>query len=434
MSIKNPSRTAHLYVFASTVLCGGVVALLGSVVLFPPVFDIRLLLIMTGAVLSESFRLYLSVYSWSLTYPLSMSAAVLGGPGAACLVSLASAVTIQDLREKTPVHIMIFNTGQLLLSSAAGGFAYVFAGGRILLSTSGVYLPLQLSDFPATLIAMAAAALASFGVNLLLTSAGMHVFRGAPFRSVLIASMALVPSQIALAFIGFLMAEVLAIAAIALPLFIFPLIVARELYQRYEALRDAYRDTIRSLVGALEAKDSYTRGHSVRVAEYAAQIGKELGLDETQLENLEYAALLHDLGKLSLPSTILTKPSVLTTSEMESMRNHPIAGSEMVERIPPLRGLAKPIGAHHEWFDGNGYPRNIAGTDIPLLARILSVADAYDAMTTNRSYRPALSEQRAVQEIEAGKGTQFDPVVVGAFLGTRKINAVDDDQNGRINE
>jgi len=412
-------RTPRLYAFSLLVFGAGLAALAAGVRNYPPVWDLQLLLAMAGAALSEAFRLALPGYTLSLGYPLSMAAAVFGGPASACLVSLVSAAGVADIREKTPLPIILFNAGQLLLSTAAGAFMYVLMGGRILVTTGGQYVPLGLADFPAALFGMAAAAVASWGVNMLLTAAGVAAFRGVPFKTVAISGVQIAPSQIALAFVGFLMAQVLAIAAIALPLFVFPLVVAREFYQRYVSLRDAYRDTIKSLVGALEAKDSYTRGHSVRVAAYSAQIGTQMGLNDAQLESLEYAALLHDLGKLSLSSELLTKPSVLTTAEMDAMRNHPLAGADMVERIPFLRALVPHIGAHHEWYDGGGYPRGAHDHEIPDLARILSVADAFDAMTTNRAYRNALPEDRAFEEIVAGRGTQFDPAVVDAFMDSR---------------
>lgn len=418
-------RTPRLYAVSITVFAFGIAALALCARAYPPALDLRLVLVMAGAAFSEAFRLALPGYTLGLAYPLSMAAAVFGGPAAACLVSLVSAVGIGEIREKVPVTIMLFNAGQLLLGSAAGGYVYVAMGGRVLLTSSGEYVPLGLSDFPAALIGMTAAAVASWGVNMVLTAGGVAAFRGASFRAVAASGLQIAPSQIALAFVGYLMAQVLAIAAVALPLFIFPLVVAREFYQRYVSLRDAYSDTIKSLVGALEAKDSYTRGHSVRVAEYSAQIGAEMGLSASQLESLEYAALLHDLGKLSLSSEILTKPSVLTTDEMNAMRNHPTAGAQLVERIPFLKGLVVHIAAHHEWYNGEGYPKGAHEHEIPDLARILSVADAFDAMTTNRAYRDALAEEKALDEILDGRGSQFDPAVVDAFFSSREaINAL----------
>jgi len=414
------TRTPRPFVaFALTVFCAGLIAFALSWRLFPPNIDLRLVLVMAGAALSEFFAFSFPIYSMSLAFPLAMSAAMLGGPASACLVAAVSSVSLQDLRDRKPALVLLFNVGQLLLTTAVGGFAYVTFGGRILSLGGGEYLPLGAADFPAALTGMVAAAALSYGTNFVLTSTGVALYRRAPFRVAFASGVGLIPTQTALAFIGFLMAQVLAIAAITLPLFVFPLAIGREFYQRYVGLRDAYRDTIKSLVGALETKDSYTRGHSVRVAVFAAQIGGQMGLDERQLENLEYAALLHDLGKLSLPSHILTKPSQLTDEEMDAMRNHPAAGAQMVERIPPLRGLTPHVAAHHEWYGGGGYPSGVAGEKIPSFARILSVADAYDAMTTDRAYRPAMSEADALDEVLRGSGTQFDPDVVGAFLASR---------------
>jgi HD-GYP domain-containing protein (c-di-GMP phosphodiesterase class II) len=220
------------------------------------------------------------------------------------------------------------------------------------------------------------------------------------------------------------MAQVLAINPIALPLFVAPLVVAQQLYSRYAALKSAYVDTVRSLVGALEAKDPYTRGHSERVAEYAAGIGAALGLDSRSQERLAYAALLHDLGKLEVPSRVLTKPGRLDYDETEAIRGHPARGAEMVSRIPPLRDLAEFVRLHHEWYGGGGYPKGLDSKDIPQSALILAVADCYDAMTTTRAYRPAMPREAAVAELIRCAGTQFDPVIVRAFIEAR-IGATD---------
>ena len=170
-------------------------------------------------------------------------------------------------------------------------------------------------------------------------------------------------------------------------------------------------------MGALEAKDPYTKGHSERVAGYAGQIGRGLGMNSRSCERLEYAALLHDLGKLALPQALLTKPMALSELEQCEMREHPLTGAAMVGRIRPLSELATCVRAHHERFDGLGYPAGIAGEEIPLEARILAVADSYDAMTTTRAYRRALEPETAIDELASGGGSQFDPQVVAAFLG-----------------
>jgi len=408
---------------ACTVFVLGAAAFAYSWVLFPPTIDIRLVLIVFGAAFSEFFPFAFPIYSMSLAYPLSMSAAVLSGPTSACIVSLVSSISLQDIRSRRPIAFWLFNSGQLLLSTAAGAWAYWALAGRVLADGSGHYVPLGVADFPQALFGMVAAALLSYAVNLLLMSVGAWLSGKASFRAAFASLAGLVPTQFALAFVGFLMAQVLAIAAVTLPLFIFPLEIGRQFYQRYLGLRNAFRDTIRSLVGALEAKDPYTRGHSIRVAIYATQIGEALGLDEGSLERLEYAALLHDLGKIALPSEILTKASSLSDEEMDAVRGHPAAGAAMVERIPPLRGLATFVLQHHERHDGTGYPAGIPGERIPLFSRILSVADAFDAMTTDRAYRGALSHEEAAAELLRGEGTQFDPVMVQAFVRARQVAA-----------
>jgi HD-GYP domain-containing protein (c-di-GMP phosphodiesterase class II) len=155
------------------------------------------------------------------------------------------------------------------------------------------------------------------------------------------------------------------------------------------------------------------------VAAYALEIGVAVNLDAISRERLEYAALLHDLGKLAVPGEVLTKPGKLSDAEMQVIRQHPERGAGMVSRIPPLRDLAEYVSKHHEWFNGGGYPSASSGADIPELALILSVADCFDAMTTTRAYRPAMSRDEAVAELIKFAGTQFDPAVVRAFIEAR---------------
>jgi len=196
--------------------------------------------------------------------------------------------------------------------------------------------------------------------------------------------------QVALGMVGFMMAQVMSINVAAFGFLIFPLLVARQFYQRFISLQSAYTDTIRSLIGALEAKDPYTRGHSERVAEYAVLLGQTHGLDARELSELEKAALLHDLGKLALPGSLLRKQDKLTDEEWDSIREHPAVGAEMIQRIPPLRPLGDTVLRHHERLDGSGYPGKLTGPELPLEARILAIADSYDAMTSDRPYRPGL--------------------------------------------
>jgi putative nucleotidyltransferase with HDIG domain len=377
--------------------------------------SIQLAVVVLAAAGSEVLSSELPMFSVTLAYPLVMSAIILGGPSAAGVVALFSAVTFQDIRNHKPLAVIAFNAGQFTLSACIGGWLYLAAGARYLASGPNTFDSLTASDFPRVLVGMVLAAVAVPVVNVGLTSLGAGLLTGNRFRDVVRSAASLLPSQFILAFVGFLMAQVLSLNLLALPLFAFPLLVARQLYQRYMGLRSAYADTIRSLIGALEAKDPYTRGHSERVSRYASRLGSTLGLDSVALERLEYAALLHDIGKLSVPSSVLTKPGRLKDAEMQSIKEHPKRGASMVARIPPLHDLASIVAQHHERIDGLGYPGGLGGPEISLAAKILSVADSYDAMTTNRSYRQALTPEQAMAELVRGADTQFDLAVVRSF-------------------
>jgi putative nucleotidyltransferase with HDIG domain len=167
-------------------------------------------------------------------------------------------------------------------------------------------------------------------------------------------------------------------------------------------------------------KDRYIRGHPERVSEQAAALAEEMGLSPERVRDIQIAGLLHDIGKVTVSEGILNKPGKLTRRELVSIRDHPIVGSTLVSQVRGFEGLVPIIRYHHERFDGRGYPDGLAGEDIPLEARILSVADVFDALTHQRSYRKALSRAEAIAELERSAGTQFDLAVVEAFLALVK--------------
>jgi HD-GYP domain-containing protein (c-di-GMP phosphodiesterase class II) len=170
------------------------------------------------------------------------------------------------------------------------------------------------------------------------------------------------------------------------------------------------------LVDAIEAKDLYTVGHVHRVGSIAFEIGKRMGLNPAQMRDLVLAAQMHDVGKIWTPDAILQKPASLTPAETEVMQEHAARGGEIAGRVRTLRAASPSVRAHHERFDGAGYPDGLRGEDIPLAARIVSVADTYDAMTTARPYRAALPHEAAIAEISRVRGTQLDPRCVDAFF------------------
>lgn len=183
----------------------------------------------------------------------------------------------------------------------------------------------------------------------------------------------------------------------------------------YNDLRKSFLSTIEALVQAIEAKDSYTSGHSRRVTKYSLEIGRYLGLSSKEMEMIRFCGLLHDIGKIGISDNLLNKPSRLSKREYETIKKHPVIGKKIVEKVKFLKeGLAL-IYHHHERYDGKGYPDGLKGGEIPLLARILSVADAFDAMVSERPYRRALTVQEAIKELINGSGTQFDPLITRIF-------------------
>lgn len=183
-----------------------------------------------------------------------------------------------------------------------------------------------------------------------------------------------------------------------------------------EQLREAYYGTIESLRLAVDAKDSYTKHHSDRVSYYSVLIGKQLGLNDEDLEVLKQGALFHDVGKIGIPDSILQKPGKLTNEEYDDIKNHPSIGSKILAPAKIFNDLVPMVLHHHERYDGRGYPVGLSGEDIPLMARIVCVADSFDAMTSDRSYRPRFDVITALGELENCKGSQFDPICVDAFL------------------
>lgn len=192
----------------------------------------------------------------------------------------------------------------------------------------------------------------------------------------------------------------------------------RSIIQMTRQLTETYDGTLEALILALDARDRETKGHSLRVASYVMLIARKLGIKESTPEwtEMQRGALLHDIGKIGVPDYILHKPGPLTPEEWDDMKRHPRIGHEMLRDISFLSGAAKIVRAHHERFDGKGYPRGLRADEIPIGARIFSAADAYDAMTTDRPYRKALLSEMARDEIVRHSGTQFDPKVVQAFL------------------
>jgi putative two-component system response regulator len=196
---------------------------------------------------------------------------------------------------------------------------------------------------------------------------------------------------------------------------------------RLKRLVDQLEDTetvIFTLAQVVEAKDAYTEGHLRRLRSYGQRLAEACHLDEREVSAVEYGGILHDIGKIGVSEAVLLKPGALTADEMNEMKRHPEIGARIIAPMRFARDVAPIIRGHHERWDGTGYPDGLAGNDIPLGARIIAIADAYDAMTTDRPYRAALSTSEAVERFVAARGTQFDPELLDVFLALLEQGAL----------
>jgi hypothetical protein len=412
-------------VLAWTVALVGAALFAWSIGNYPLYLNAPVAVLLVATILAENFALEMPGFSVSVTYPMLFAMALIGGPTAALLAALLISVNLPDVRARLSPSVYAFNAGSILTTNGLAAWSYVLLGGRVLSTASGAVVGLDASDFPEIILPLFAMVTIGALGNFLLLVLGYSLKQAEPMRSVLASLGWLPPAQVALAGVGILIAQVLAASIVALPLFVFPLLVARQFYQRFMALQDAYTDTLRSLVTGLERKDPYTRGHSERVAQYSVQLARHVGMDERALREIETAALLHDLGKLSIGGAILRKQGGLDENEWAAMKRHPEIGASMIERIPHLRALAPAVAAHHERLDGSGYPGGLVGTQIPNMSLVLAIADSFDAMTTDRPYRPGLDSGAAFEELDSCSGRLYDADLVKVFVESFESRPLD---------
>ncbi|OON85102.1 hypothetical protein BXO88_14040 [Oribacterium sp. C9] len=212
---------------------------------------------------------------------------------------------------------------------------------------------------------------------------------------------------------------------ITLLIYIITSMQIRKYKERHERDNEIINESIETFIGFIDAKDSYTNGHSIRVAQYTRRIAEELGYNEEELDQIYYVALLHDCGKIGVPDSILGKPDKLTDDEFKVIKSHTERGGAILRHFKSLKNVEEGALYHHERYDGRGYPEGRAGEDIPLIARIICVADSYDAMNSDRVYRKRLSPEHIIEEIENGKGKQFDPKIADIMLNLIKGNKLD---------
>ena len=222
----------------------------------------------------------------------------------------------------------------------------------------------------------------------------------------------------------------MAIWLVALIVFAITSAQIREYQARHERDNEIINESIETFTGFIDAKDPYTNGHSKRVAIYTRLIAKEMGYDGEDLDRIYYIALLHDCGKIGVPDSILGKPGKLTAEEFEIIKTHTVRGGEILSSFKSLEKVGEGALYHHERYDGKGYPEGKAGEDIPLIARMICVADSYDAMNTDRVYRNKRTKEQIIRELEANKGIQFDPDIADVMLNLIRDNKIPGDSKG----
>ncbi|MBU4227152.1 HD domain-containing protein [bacterium] len=343
----------------------------------------------------------------SIGFPIDFVVILVYGPALAMLIAAFSALIGEIIEKKVSWYKIIFNSSQCALSAGVAGLVYQYTGGIIGFQNFFKFI------VPAALVAFIYCI-----INLISVTMVISLDQGSRFTAVWRTNFQeILPTYLAEAPLGFLMAIVyVEVGIFGILLFFLPLLLARRSFELYTKMRKMYLETIRALAAAIDAKDTYTKGHSERVTQTSVALARELNLSEREIENIEYAALLHDIGKIGIADNILGKDSSLTNKEFDKIKEHTVMGAKIIEPIDSLKNSYEAIYHHHERYDGKGYPDGIKEKDIPLSARIIAVADAYDAMGSDRPYRKKLNKDKILKELKDQSGKQFDPKVVKALI------------------
>jgi putative nucleotidyltransferase with HDIG domain len=343
----------------------------------------------------------------SIGFPIDFVLILVYGPALAMLITALGALIAEIIEGKKSWYKVIFNTAEYALSAGVAGLVYQYTGGIIGFQNFFKFV------FPAILCALTYCLVNSILVTIVISFA--QDSKISTVWRVNIKEM--IPSYLAEAPMGFLMAIVYVdVGIIGILLFFLPLLLARRSFELYTKMRKVYLDTIRALAAAIDAKDPYTKGHSERVAQLSVALAQDLHLSDRDIENIEYTALLHDIGKIGIDDRILGKNDSLTSEEYKKIKEHTIMGAKIIEPVDFLKNSYQAIYHHHERYNGNGYPDGLKSENIPILARIIAVADAYDAMGSDRPYRKKLSKEKILKEFTEQSGKQFDPQIVNALM------------------
>jgi putative nucleotidyltransferase with HDIG domain len=336
----------------------------------------------------------------SVNFGISLASLILFGPSTAIIVTFISSISVRDIFKKAQYYKHFFNSGQYLISICVASFVFEIMYNRKL---ENIFIPKHIGIIFLTSVIF-------FFINTFLTSSIISISKKIKILNVWAFNFAwLLPFHIFLAVMSIAVSFLYnAYGPFTLLLTLMPLAIAQYVYILRTNERKALLNSILHIVKIVEAKDIYTAGHSVRVAEYSEKIARKMKLNEYDIEILKNIANLHDIGKIQVDLSILNKTEKLTNEDWAEIKKHPITGYEIVKEITFLKESSSAVLYHHERFDGSGYPFGISNEKIPLFARIISVADSYDAMTTDRPYRQALNIYQALNELKNNVDKQFD--------------------------
>jgi hypothetical protein len=334
---------------------------------------------------------------------------VLAGPWTAIVTSIFGYVA--QARAPVPLIRRIFNCAYRVPATAAGGLAYALIGAPV--------GDQALESVPRIIAAGVAATAAHQLVNASLVCLVIWIEgRVRPLEFIThVVGPTFIP-MLGYGCLGLLLAVTWlgGLGPLASLLILVPLALARWAFLQYEVERGAQAATMRAFIQIIETKDLYTRGHSERVSEGVGMLGRHLRLADDRLQALEHAGLLHDVGKVGVPTSIIRKSGRLDDTEMDAIRLHPARGVELIGNIPFLEEVKSAVLHHHEKYDGTGYPAGLSGTNIPYFARIIGIVDAFDSLTSTRSYRPARSIEETLAILKQDRYSHFDPQLVDAFV------------------
>ncbi len=411
MARRRYGSAASIYILFTTLLACGLLGI--SLIIEQPTVDREL--IITAAVLG-----LVSLILEFIDFPLLIGGAtsfstvtfiamvfMLPFPYPAIIGALV--IVAADLRTRKPLQVMVFNASNFVLTLGISSLIWRLTYGTESISA----LPFT----PQALLAILLIIAVFYLVNVFITNGIFAIVGRRSLKYIWLTNdLDMFLPYICLEVVGILMALVWSTTPIITPLLVIPAITSYIAFEMIHRLQHQTQEAMIAMADAIDKRDPYTADHSRRVAELAVRIGVKAGVNERDIERLRIAARMHDIGKIGIGNDLLHKPGKLTEDEWEILRAHPVISEQLLKPYRQFRHETRIVRHHHERWDGKGYPDQIRGQAIPLGARIIAVADTFDAMTTSRPYRPALSRQVAIDEIRNNALSQFDPQIVASFL------------------